>query len=206
MPSSSGRPLRPVRVASLSAVFDQKPGGVIYVRSLQPLRDYSDRVTDRLELWATHAPERIFLAQRAPDGNWRTITYSEALVRVRNIASGLLAEGLSTDRPLMILSGNSIEHGLLALAAMHVGIPYAPVAPAYSLAVREHVALSHLWQNRKPAMVFVDDGHEFSRSLNAVLESKTKVVYGSSPPPGISAIPLMQFETTEPSSAMEEAN
>ena len=206
MPSSSKRPRRPVRVACLSAVFDRRPSGVIYVRSPQPLRDYSDRVTDRLELWATNAPERIFLAQRAPGGNWRTMSYAEALVRVRKIASWLLAEGLSTDRPLMILSGNSIEHGLLALAAMHVGIPYAPVAPAYSLAVKEHVALSHLWQNLKPAMVFVDDGREFSRALNAVVESKTKIVYGSSPPQGITAVPLAQVETTEPSSAMKEAN
>src|SRR5580693_6091196 len=114
VPSLTKRPVRAVRVASLQAIVDRRENGVIYVRSPQPIGEYPARVTDRFEHWATQAPSRIFLAQRAPDGQWHTVTYAETLVRVRRLARGLLDRGLSVDKPLMILSGNSIEHGLLA--------------------------------------------------------------------------------------------
>ena len=71
-------------------------------------------------------------------GAWKRLTYREARTRVRRIAQALLDRRLSTDRTVLILSGNSIEHALLALAAMYAGVPYAPVAPAYSLLVNDH--------------------------------------------------------------------
>jgi len=200
------RPLRAVRVASLQAIVDRRENGVIYVRSPQPLEDYPARVTDRLEFWAAQAPSRIFLAQRAPDGQWQSVTYAEALVRVRRLARGLLDRGLSVDKPLMILSGNSIEHGLLALAAMYAGIPYAPIAPAYSLAVKEFAALSHVWQNFGPAMVFADEGARFAPALSAVARVDTEIVFHNSRPEGMRSTPLEELEHSDPSSAVDEAN
>ena len=200
------RPVRRVRVASLSAIFDRRPNGVIYVRSPQRLGPYPERLTDRLEHWAALAPDRLFLAQRNPTGDWRTVTYGQALTRVRRLAAGLLTHGLSPERPLMILSGNSIEHGLLALAAMYVGIPYAPIAPAYSLAVQEYVALTHVWQNLAPAMVFADDGVKFNRALKAVIQKNTKVIYHSSSPDGTPAISFRELENASPSPRLEEAH
>ena len=200
------RPVRPVRVASLSANFDYRPNGLIYVRSTQRLGHYPERVTDRLEHWATHAPDRVFLAQRNLGGQWQTVTYAQALRRVRKLAGGLLTCGLSPHHPLMILSGNSIEHGLLALAAMYAGIPYTPVAPAYSLAVREYVALSYVWENFAPAMVFVDDGTKFNSALNAVRSKDTKVIYQSSPPAGMSAISLDELENSDRQTLIDDAH
>jgi feruloyl-CoA synthase len=200
------RSVRPVHVASLRAIFDQRENGVIYVRSPEPLGEYPARVTDRLEFWADQSPDRIFLAQRAPNGEWRTITYSEALKRVRKLASGLLKLGLSESKPLTILSGNSIEHGLLALAAMYAGIPYAPIAPAYSLAVNEFSALAHVWQNLAPGMVFVEEGSLFAPGLKAVMRDNIRVVHHSSIPDGISSISLAELESGEPSPAADEAH
>src|ERR1700704_1005805 len=188
MRSLTKRPVRDVRVASLQVIVDRRENGVIYVRSPQPLGEYPARVTDRLEFWATRAPSRIFLAKRAPDGNWHTVTYAETLVRVRRLARGLLDRGLSANRPLMILSGNSIEHGLLALAAMYAGIPYAPIAPAYSLAVREFVALDEIWQSLKPGMVFAAEGSRFASALRAVMRNEIIVVHHSSKPDGFASI------------------
>jgi len=179
---------------------------VIYVRSSEPLGEYPVRVTDSLEFWAREAPERIFLAQRARSGEWQTTTYSEALVRVRRLASGLLKRGLSASRPLMILSGNSVEHGLLALAAMYAGIPYAPIAPAYSLAVKEFRALRHVWRNFGPAMVFVDEGLQFAPALKAVMRDSAEVIFHSSCPDGIPAMSLSELESSDPSPAVDEAN
>ena len=143
------RRVRAVRVASLGAAVERRENGVIYIRSPEPLGRYPVRVTDRLEWWAAEAPKRVFLARRRPDREWQTTTYADTLTRVRRLASGLLEHGLSSSRPLMILSGNSLEHGLLALAAMYVGIPYAPIAPAYSLAVREFSALADARARRR---------------------------------------------------------
>jgi feruloyl-CoA synthase len=206
MQSLTKRQVRAARVASLSAIVDLRPNGSIYVRSSQPLGEYPARVTDRLEYWAERAPNRIFLAQRAVNGEWQSITYEQALMRVRKLARGLLDHGLSVDKPLIILSGNSVEHGLLALAAMYAGIPYAPIAPAYSLAVKEFTALSYVWQNFAPGMVFVDDGAKFLRPLKAVLKGETQVVFHGTRPDGIPSIPLCELENADHSTAVEEAN
>jgi feruloyl-CoA synthase len=204
--SVSTRPRRSVQVASLGAIFDRRTDGVIYARSSKPLGNYPDRVTDVLEYWAARAPERVFLAERTASGGWRTVTYQEAYARVRKLAGGLVAAGLSADRPLAILSGNSIDHGLLALAAMHVGIPYVPVAPAYSLAVKEYVALTHLWRNLSPAMVFVEDGQAFGRALEAVATKETKVVYGIRPSEKMPGISLAELENSASCPAVEAAS
>jgi feruloyl-CoA synthase len=200
------RRVRTVRVASLGAIVDRRKDGVIYVRSPEPLGEYPARVTDRLTFWASEAPERIFLAQRAGNGGWEIATFAETLARVRRVASGLLRHGLSASRPLIILSGNSIEHGVLALAAMYAGIPYAPIAPAYSLAVREFAALGEIWQSLKPGMVFVAEGSRFAPALRAVIKDEITVVHHTSKPDGFTSMALAELEGTEVSTAAQDAN
>ena len=200
------RPVRRVNVATVRAIFEPRENGVVRVRSTEPLRDYPVRVTDRLELWAERAPDRIFLAQRGENGAWQTVTYSETLRRVRKLAAGLLKQGLSPTRPLIILSGNSIEHGLLALAAMYAGIPYAPIAPSYSLAVKEFSALGHVWENLEPGLVFVQEGAQFSQVLHAVMHDRISVVHNGSSPEGVASSALAELEDSEPSPPLEQAH
>ena len=126
-------PLRPVRLGPSDVLVERKPDGTLYLRSPHPLEAYPDKLTQRLEHWAKAAPDRVFLAQRAADGAWRTLSYAQALAQVRSIAQALLERNLSPERPIAILSGNDIEHALLALAAMMIGIPYAPISVPYSL-------------------------------------------------------------------------
>jgi feruloyl-CoA synthase len=199
------RPVRPVHLASLRSRFEHREDGVIYVESLHPLGEYELRLTDRLEFWARATPDQIFLAQRKQDGDWQTITYSEFLSRVRRLAAGLLRRGLSKERPLMILSGNSIQHALLALAATYVGIPYAPVSPAYSLAVNEFRALTHVRENFRPSILFVDDGKRFERALKAVCRGEEEIVFHSSAPDGLPCICLSDLETSEDFANVEQA-
>src|SRR5215469_5289113 len=187
----SKRQVRPFRVASLTADLDRRKNGLVYLRSPKPLGSYPERVTDRLEHWAAQAPDRIFLAQRDARGEWQTTNYSQTLTRVRRLARGLLDHGLSQEKPLMILSGNSIEHGLLALAAMYAGIPYAPIAPTYSLAVKEFHALAHLWKNFTPALVFAEDGAKFEPALRFVLAGRnTRVLVLRSRPKSVACLSL----------------
>src|ERR1041385_7506098 len=151
----NARRLRPVHVADNVAEVRQAPDGSIYMRSTRAIEPFPVRITDRLEHWAAHAPDRVFLAQRptpAPGQSpetvtgWRTVTYRDALEQVRRLAQGLLDRGLSRARTVVILSGNSIEHALLALAAMYVGVPYAPIAPAYSLQATEFGTLRQVFE------------------------------------------------------------
>jgi len=201
-----GRPIRPVHVVAPRAVFEPKANGVVYVHSTETLGVYPDRATDALKCWAEKAPDRTFLGQRGPNGEWQTTTYADAWSRLRRIAAGLLGFGLSSTTPLIILSGNSIEHALVALAAMHVGIPYAPIAPSYSLSAPQYGALKHIWQDLAPGMVFVEAGSHFSSALKAVVDEKIPIIHHGSRPEGFHSISLEDLESTEPSSDVDHAN
>ena len=120
--------------ATPAIIADRRDDGSILLRSTAPLRDSARCIGDWLEHWAQKAAERIFLADRtSADAPWSTVTYKDALRQVRGAAAWILAQGLSAERPLVILSDNSVEHALLALAAQHVGVPSAAISPAYSL-------------------------------------------------------------------------
>jgi feruloyl-CoA synthase len=123
-------------------------------------------IGDWLVRWAREAPDRTFLAERRA-GAWVRVTYAQALARVRGLAQALLDRGLSASRPLAILSGNSIEHALLALAAMHAGVPVAPVSPAYSLASKDHAKLRALIDVLRPGAVWAH-GAAFAPALRAL--------------------------------------
>ena len=123
-------------VASLFAtprtVAEHRADGSIVLRSPDPLRDGARCIGDWLEQWARQTPDAIFLAERGNvETTWTTVTYAQALRQVRAAASWILAHGLSAEHPLAILSDNSIDHALLALAAQHVGVPSAAISPAY---------------------------------------------------------------------------
>src|SRR6266487_1794818 len=127
--------------ATPAIVADRRADGSILVRSTVPLQPGARCVGDWLEHWARQAPERVFLADRASaDAPWTTVTYKDALKQVRTAAAWILAQGLSAERPLVILSDNSVEHALFALAAQHVGVPSAAISPVHSATVVSGVA------------------------------------------------------------------
>ncbi|MGH6681046.1 MAG: feruloyl-CoA synthase, partial [Bradyrhizobium sp.] len=114
-------PLRAVDFGSLAMDLERQPNGIIRARSPFPLPAFDHSVTARLEHWAGLAPERVFLAERDPEDGWRFLTFADALAGARGLGQALLDRGLDAQRPLVILSGNSIPHALLALAALYVG-------------------------------------------------------------------------------------
>jgi len=156
----------PLRLAP-PAVNVERRAGNLYLRSPQKLAPRARCVTEWLVRWSDKAPERTFLAERKGDG-WRKITYREAYGAVRRIGQALLERGLNAERPVAILSDNSIDHALLALGAMHVGIPAAPISPAYSLMSQDFGKLKHIFQLLKPGLVFAADAAKFAPALAAV--------------------------------------
>jgi feruloyl-CoA synthase len=140
--------------------MDRTPdeGGGFVLRSPAPLGDVPRCAGDLHVRWAAEAPARTFLAERDASGGWRTITYAETLAAVRVLAHELLERGLGPTRPLMILSGNAIDQALLTLAGMHVGVPVAPVSPAYSLISKDFAKLKTLASILEPGALYAAGG------------------------------------------------
>ncbi len=182
-------PWRHVRLGDLTPTVDERPDGTVMLRAVQPLGDYPTVLTDRLTHWSSHAPERTLLAW-----NRARLTYGEALVKVRCLGQALLDRHLTADRPLAILSGNSVEHLLLALAAQHVGVPHAPVSPAYSLVSSDFSALEHVLGLLSPGLVFVSDRARFARAIDATLGPAVEVVDAQSFEAMLSTVPTIEVE------------
>ena len=159
---------RSVKLWSPRIAWEERANGEFIIWREDPLSPYPDRLNEKLIHWAQVAPERVWMADRAGTGPWRTVTYGEALDLVRRIGTFLLAAGLSAERPLVILSENSIEHALMALGAQHVGVPSAAIAPAYASAASGFAKLREIAGQIAPGMVFADDGAAFAPAVDAV--------------------------------------
>ncbi len=179
-------------------------GGAIYARCPQPLGPYPTAITERLDYWAETTPDHIFLARRDDGGTWNTVTFGAMHARVRAVAQALLDRRLSANRPVVILSGNSIEHAVLALASMYAGVMYAPIAPAYSLLAREFTTLRAVWQSLGPGMVFAAEGDRYERALAAVAGG-TEVVT-CSPSPSMRTTSFAELASTRATSGVDDAN
>jgi len=174
-------PLRAVRLGKLDVVLEKGADDVMHIRAAQPLGKYHRKLSDALEHWAKTAPERIFLAQRDSQGDWRKLSYAQVLFDVRRIGAALLRRGLSPDKPIVVLSGNDIEHALLGLAATYAGIPYAPISPAYSLMSSDFGKLRMIIELLTPGLVFVNDGGPFARALYAAVPDEIELVVARNP-------------------------
>jgi feruloyl-CoA synthase len=168
-------PLRAISFCDPAATVERKSDGTIYLRPKQPLGEYPPRLTDRLHHWAEAAPDRTFMAERVGPGGWRRLSYFELLASSRHIASALLARGLSAEKPVVILSGNSIDHALVAFGALYAGVPFCPVSPAYSLISRDFGKLAYAMNLLTPGLVFVDDADRFSTALSAGVPERIEI-------------------------------
>jgi feruloyl-CoA synthase len=199
-------PLRPVRLGPPDVVVERRSDGAIVMRSPHPLSPYPQNLTQRLVHWAEAAPDRVFLAQRDAAGGWRTLTYADALTKVRAIAAALLARGLSPERPIAILSGNDIEHALLGLAAMHVGIPYAPISVPYSLLSKDFGKLKTIIEVLAPGLVFAASGTAFARAIAAAVPPHVEVGVTANPSTDRPATLFEDLTKTQPTPMVEAAH
>ncbi len=182
--ASSDAPLRPISFGDPVVSIDRRDDGTIYLRPKIALGEYPLRLTDRLHHWAKTQPNRIFMAERDAGGLWRQMSYAQLLTSSRHIASGLLARGLSTEKPIVILSGNSIDHALLAFGALYAGIPFCPVSPAYSLISKDYGKLGFVMKLLTPGLVFADDATKFAEALSANVPAEIEIAASRGEVPG----------------------
>lgn len=154
---------------------ERRSDGALILRSAHPLGPYPRCLGDLLVQNARRWPDRVFLGERSASG-WRTVSWAEALEQVRSLAQALLDRGAGPERPLLILSGNSIAHALWTLAAMQVGIPAAPVSVAYSLVSRDFAKLRRIIEQVTPGVVFVEQPEPFAAALAATgLDQRVRI-------------------------------
>jgi feruloyl-CoA synthase len=183
---------------------ERRGDGSLLLKPSGELPRCPERLIDSLEHWAQVAPQRVLVARRGPGGEWRTVTYQEMFARVRRIAAGLLTRNLSSDRPIAILSGNSIEHMTLGFAAMWAGIPYCPVSPSYSQASADLQKLRYVLNLLTPGLVAAFDTPSFERALSLDILSATEIV-GDADVAGRVVTRLGDLEM-EPTSALDTAH
>jgi feruloyl-CoA synthase len=159
----------------LQASVERRADGSTVLRSTEALGEYPARLTDWLEHWARVAPERSFVARRDAAGQWQHIRYAQMLGRAQAVGQALLDLGLSVERPLAILSDNSLEHLTLAMGALWAGVPFVPVSPAYSLLSKDHAKLKHILGTVTPGLVFASDA-TYGLAINAAVPAATPVV------------------------------
>jgi feruloyl-CoA synthase len=181
------------------------PGGGLILRSPMQLEPYAANLCSYLVEWAEQAPGRTFVAERTAAGEWRHLSYADALTSTRALAQGLIDLGVSSAHPLMILSENSIDNALLQLAAMFVGLPVAPVSPAYSLMSQDFGKLMHVFDLLQPKAVFAADANVYSDALSALNTQGVCVVVKRNAPEGIDATPIDQLLATEATDAVNTA-
>ncbi len=156
---------------------ERRADGCIWLKSITPLQSAARCTGDWLEHWARQTPDRIFLGERSSvEAPWTTVTYADALRQVRSAGAWILARGMSVERPLVILSDNSIEHALFALGAMHVGVPVAAISPAYSLMSKDFDKLKSMIALLDPGAIYVSSLKPFAPALAAIKSLHTATV------------------------------
>ncbi len=172
---------RPVRFGVTRVQVREGAPGVRYLQAELPLGAYARRLTDFLVHWADTEPERTFMARRAQlgdgrTGDWQHISYAQALDGARRIGQALLDRQLSAERPVVILSENSLEHALMALGCIYAGVPYCPVSPAYATVSQDYDKLRHVLDTLTPGLVFAADGARYGRAIAATVGQDVEVV------------------------------
>jgi feruloyl-CoA synthase len=171
-------PLRAVSIGTPRTQVESR-NGKWYMQAAEPLGAYPVRLTDRLVEGARRHPERWLIARRDAQGQWQGISYAQMLERARSIGQALHDRGLCADRPLVILSGNDLEHMQMALGAMYAGVPYAPISPAYSLVSSDYGKLRHAIDLLTPGLVFATDAAAYDAAIEATVPADVELVCAS---------------------------
>ena len=199
-------PFKPVEFLSRDVAVERRADGTIVLQSNHRLKPYERHVPAFLAKWAAEAPDRVWLAQRhGPDRSWSKLTYAEAKRQVDAATQALLDRGFGPDRPVMILSSNSIEFALLSMAAMQARAPLAPVSPAYSVMSQDHAKLKYVFDLIKPGLVFVQNGEVYARALAALDLEGVLLVHVEKPPPGMKSLPWTELVATKPTEAVAKS-
>ena len=148
--------------------MERRDDGSVVLASRRALPEAEPSITAVLSRRAAEHPDRPLAAQRDAQDRWTTLSYGEAQRQARALAHAFTELGLGTEKPLMILSGNSLEHLLVSLGAYAAGVPVMPISVAYSLMSADHGRIRAIAGLTRPGLVFADDAGPFHAALDAL--------------------------------------
>ena len=198
-------PLRSIAYAAPRIVYERADDGSLRCRSSETLAPHHPSLARLFHAAVERKPEGLFLAERPAGGAWRKLTYATARQIVDALAQGLLERGLSAERPIMILSGNSIDHALLTLAGHTAGIPVAPISVAYSLQSQDHAKLKHIAELLEPGLIYVADTGPFAKALAALDLTKAELVASRNGASLDGVTALEEMAQSRPGAALDKA-
>ena len=210
--TSTVAPFRPLRFGVTGVHLRDGAPGTHYLSADQALQPFPERLTDRFLRWAAEVPERTWVARRAPAaapgtalGDWQHVSYAQGLAQARSIAQALLDRGLSVERPVVILSENSIEHALMALGCMLAGVPFVPTSPAYSLISTDFEKLRHVLRTVTPGLVFASDASRYGKAMAATQAEGVECVLVNGTVDGLASTPFASLLATPATPAVDAA-
>ena len=183
--------------------------GTHYLRAEQDLQAFPDRLTDRLQHWARTRPSHTFMARRSRNadgslGDWKHVSYAQAWQTGRSIAQGLIDRGLNAERPVAILSENSLEHALLALGCLIAGVPFTPISPPYSLISQDYDKLRHVLRTVTPGLVFAQDAR-YAKAMAATVDEDIAIVMAEGRMEGRQNTSFAELAATPVTDAVDQA-
>jgi len=195
---STKHPFNRPRFAEPAVLVERRGDDTLVLRSAQALGSYPDHLGVHLRRWAAECPDRVFLAERAAQQSWRTVSYRQMLQRVESLGQALLDRALSAQRPLMVLSENSVDLAAITLAGMYVGVPVVPVSPAYSLVSQSFAKLRAIAELVTPGMVYACEGDRYARAIEAIRRPEMTVVTRDGTPAGSTSLAtLLDVQATD---------
>ncbi len=198
------RPFKKIDFLPRDIELERRPDGVLVLRSRIPLKPYERHIPALLRRWAAERPDHVWLAQRrGADRAWHKLTYGAARKTIDALTQALLALERGTQRPVMILSGNSLEHAAMTMAAMQARLPAAPVSPAYSLMSQDHAKLKYVFDLLRPGVVMVQNGRAFEKALAALPLDGVTLIHVEEPPSHRPSLPFAQLAATPVTAAVE---
>jgi feruloyl-CoA synthase len=189
--------------AAPDTTIEHRPDGAIILRARRELGEYESSIAAVLRARAAEHPDRTLAAQRGASDRWQTLSYGEARAKADALAQALLDLGLGQERPLMVLSANSIEHLLLSLGAYTAGVPVMPISVAYSLMSADHARIRAIAELTRPGLVFADDAGPFGKALDALDEYGAPALVARGTRAG--ALQLADLLRSEPGTAIDRA-
>ncbi|MGD9924915.1 MAG: feruloyl-CoA synthase [Pseudorhodoplanes sp.] len=200
--TSDKPPFRPLRYAEPRVVREDRSDGAIVLRCAHPLGTYEPNLARLFRGAVERQPDRLLMAERDASGAWAGVTYAQARKKADAVAQALMDRGLSAERPVMVLSGNAVEHGILTLACYTAGIPVAPISVAYSLQSQDHAKLKYINELLTPGLVYVSDTAPFARALAHV----TAPIVAGNNGAGLANVTLFSdLEKTRPGPAVDQS-
>jgi feruloyl-CoA synthase len=209
-PQSASVPAyRPLPIRQPKVTLEHRADGAMIIAQAYAMPEPWPSIPHLFEARAAQHPDRDFIAKREPLaaggwGDWRRITYRAAQAQVRAIAQALIDRGLGPDAGVMVISGASIEHGLVMLAAQMARAPYAPISTAYSLVSKDFQKLRHVFDLVRPRLIYAEDGAAYAEALRSLPLDGVEVVT-LTPAPGLSTTPFAELSGAPATSAVDRS-